>query len=113
MPLTVFDTRAVASDVSTGFRCVIATMASASNAASKNSMSSSAHFFPESLLCLHFGTEPHPDSSEAYAARAFPYSPSAMTSFLNALPRSMKFANWSNAAHAGESVTMSPRTARS
>ena len=86
---------------------------SASSAASKNSTSSSARFFPESLLCLHFGTEPHPDSSEAYAARAFPYSPSPMTSFLNALPRSMKFANWSNAAHAGESVTMSPRTARS
>ena len=113
MPLTVFDTRAVASDVSTGFKCVMATTASESSAASRKVLSSSARFFPDSLRYLHFGTALHPDPSEAYAARAFPYSGSAMTSFLNALPRSMKFANRSNAAHAGESVTISPLTARS
>ena len=35
------------------------------------------------------------------------------TMLLNVLPRSMKFLNWSKAAQAGESVTMSPSSARS
>ena len=40
------------------------------------------------------------------------HSSNARTIALNALPRSMKFSNWSNAAQAGESVTTSPVFAR-
>ena len=41
------------------------------------------------------------------------YYSQPFTIFLNVLPRSMKFLNWSKAAQAGESVTMSPSSARS